>query len=173
MTKQVDYHDWTTITEGDVDYDSTFSNLIDDIDREALLIVNSLPNNNAQDRWIIRTTDYRLFYDDGSSFTEIDPERVLPDRIGARTDKDEVIGSSWSFENDVDADISRRAEYAQKADIAETAKNATLEFGGTPAERFCLSTEATTLSGKWTFSKTLKTDEINITGGTLEFPTYG
>lgn len=161
------------MTEGDSNYENIFDSLVDDIDEDALLRTETLPTDNTEGRVILRTSDTELFYDTGSFFVAINPERQIEEVTGARTDEDETVGAAWSFEQPINANISGNAEWAQNVALVGTAKNITSEFGGIPIDRFCREDGSETIHFEWTFRNKYITDEVDIQGGTLDFPNYG
>lgn len=173
MTRQTGYHGWTTPTAGDANYVTVFDRLINNIDKEALRIVDSLPSGNTEARWLIRTSDRQLFYDNGSSFVEITPERVLPDRIGARDDKDEVIGAEWSFDNVISTDITGQAYWADNVTNADMAKNGNTNFGGVALGNYARKDNNQTVDGSWTFNQKVDLSGMDIQSGTLKIPNHG
>lgn len=172
MTRQTDYHNWRVMTEGDSNYADIFSTVADEIDREALRIIDSLPGSHEEGRWFTRSSDRAIIYDDGTNFIEITPTHEMPDYAGTRVDRSEFIGTEWEFENDIDADITEGVEWADNADEANQTQN-TDALGGYPASDYCKYNTNETISGAWTFAEKLTVNQLTLSNEPLTFPKYG
>lgn len=170
--RNTENHNWNAPVEGDSNYEEIIDSLFEDVDKDALLITDTLPDDHIQGRWVIRTSDRSLHLDDGSQFVQIDPERVLPDKIGARRDNEELIGAEWSFDQSIDCDIDGHAITTEKADHAPEAKN-TKSIAHYLPEDYCAKADQKQITGQWLFKMKLVTSTINITGDTLSLPRHG